>query len=268
MGADLLAAKDEKTGKVYVGVSYICSGIGLSESQKDTQVQKIQSDIVLQSGAKKLPLKFQGQVREVQCIDNEFIPLWLAKITITPTMQREHPEVADKLLQYQLKAQKVLADAFIRGKTSKGAPKLPSLTATTAAAKFITGLQEQAGVPATFQLMTAKNLFAPLGISIPTEGAKAADGFMDSATIADKLGILSKNKKPHEQAVAALIRNIGVKPDEVRSVPFQNPVSGHSDTHYQYAPSVVCRLSDWLVKNNRPMTIHGNGKNYAVFYRA
>ena len=114
MGDELMAAKDEETGKIYAGVSYICKGIGLTEKQKDNEVSKIQKDLVLQKGAKKLPLKFEGQVREVQCIELDFVPLWLAKITITPTMQTEHPEVADKLVQYQLKAKDVLAAAFIQ----------------------------------------------------------------------------------------------------------------------------------------------------------
>lgn len=43
----------------------------------------------------------------------DFIPLWLAKINVTPTMAKENPELADKLVQYQLKAKDVLADAFI-----------------------------------------------------------------------------------------------------------------------------------------------------------
>ena len=51
--------------------------------------------------------------REVFCLKIDYVPLWLAKISITPTMQNEHPELADKLLQYQLKAKDVLAAAFL-----------------------------------------------------------------------------------------------------------------------------------------------------------
>lgn len=114
MGDELMAAKDEHSGKIYAGVSYICKGIGLTEKQKDNEVSKIQKDLVLQKGAKKLSLKFRGQAREVQCIENDFVPLWLAKITITPNMQKDQPEVADKLVQYQLRAKDALAAAFIQ----------------------------------------------------------------------------------------------------------------------------------------------------------
>lgn len=43
----------------------------------------------------------------------DFIPLWLAKIPITERMEKDHPELADKLLQYQLKAKDILAAAFL-----------------------------------------------------------------------------------------------------------------------------------------------------------
>lgn len=46
----------------------------------------------------------------------DFLPLWLAKINITPTMKRENPELVDRLIEYQLKAKDVLAEAFLSKK--------------------------------------------------------------------------------------------------------------------------------------------------------
>lgn len=113
-GNDLIAIKNENTGKIYTGVSYICKGIGLSKSQKDTQVQNVQNDLVLSKGC----LKFQAGVldphNEVIGIEIDFLPLWLAKITITPKMQEEQPNITGKLIQYQLKAKDVLAEAFLK----------------------------------------------------------------------------------------------------------------------------------------------------------
>lgn len=60
-----------------------------------------------------MTLPTNGGEQEVLCIALDFIPLWLAKISITPTMQADTPEVADKLVQYQLKAKDVLAAAFL-----------------------------------------------------------------------------------------------------------------------------------------------------------
>lgn len=112
-GDEIMCVQDTSTGKIYVGVSWICSGIGLSKSQKDTQVQKIQKDLALKMGC----LKFQAGVfdenNETISLELDYLPLWLAKISITPKMQEENPILASKLLNYQLKAKDVLAEAFI-----------------------------------------------------------------------------------------------------------------------------------------------------------
>lgn len=113
-GDTIMCAEDNSTGKVYVGVSWICSGIGLTEKQKDRQVANIQSDFVLSEACLKLPLEFEGQVRNALSIELEYLPLWLAKISITPKMLSKTPEVANRLKTYQLKAKDVLAEAFIK----------------------------------------------------------------------------------------------------------------------------------------------------------
>lgn len=112
MGAELMAVKDND-GKVWAGVSYICNGIGMTKHQKDRQITNIQADHVLSNGC----LKFEAGVfdagNEAFGIKLEYIPLWLAKISITPTMERENPELVERLVQYQLKAKDVLAAAFL-----------------------------------------------------------------------------------------------------------------------------------------------------------
>jgi phage antirepressor YoqD-like protein len=112
-GNSLMAAQDVDSGKIYVGVSWICNGIGLSKSQKDTQVQKIQSDIVLKMGCLKLQAGIFDENNEAFAIELNYLPLWLAKISITPTMIKESPDVTQKLIKYQLQAKDVLAKAFI-----------------------------------------------------------------------------------------------------------------------------------------------------------
>lgn len=58
-----------------------------------------------------LPTK--GGTQRTLCLKLDFVPLWLAKISITPTMKQETPELAEKLMEYQLKAKDVLAAAFM-----------------------------------------------------------------------------------------------------------------------------------------------------------
>ena len=119
LGDELLVVKDEEENKVYTGVGYVCKGIGLSKSQKDTQVQNIQSDLILNKGC----LKFQAGVidpnNEVLAIDIDYLPLWLAKISITPKMKAHNPNAVEKLVNYQLKAKDALANAFIHKEQQK-----------------------------------------------------------------------------------------------------------------------------------------------------
>ena len=114
MGTDLMAARDEDV-VVWVGVRWVCDGIGLSRGQRDRQIANIKNDAILSASASNMRLNGTGYgTREVLCLKLDFIPLWLAKINITPSMKAETPEVAERLLEYQLKAKDVLAAAFIK----------------------------------------------------------------------------------------------------------------------------------------------------------
>lgn len=52
-GNDLMAVK-LNDGKIYAGVRWICRGIGLTEGQINNQLNKIQNDLVLSQGLRKI----------------------------------------------------------------------------------------------------------------------------------------------------------------------------------------------------------------------
>lgn len=110
-GAMLRAAQIEDI--VWVGVKWICDGLGLSEDRGKYERKKIQKDFVLSKGVNFYPLGTDNANSDVLCLMLEYLPLWLAKISITPTMKKENPELADRLVEYQLKAKDVLAEAFL-----------------------------------------------------------------------------------------------------------------------------------------------------------
>ena len=103
----------EEDGKIYMGVRQACVDIGLTTDQARRQINNLKIDLVLKTGVKNLSVKFDTQVRVVQAIELDYVPLWLAKISITPKMKEESPEVVQRLIDYQLRAKDVLADAFI-----------------------------------------------------------------------------------------------------------------------------------------------------------
>lgn len=113
LGDSLLVVKDEESNKIYTGVGYVCKGLGLSEGQLKSERKKIQEDIVLSKGGRNFILPTNGGNQEVLTIELDYLPLWLAKISITPKMREQQPELVDRLVQYQLKAKDILAKAFV-----------------------------------------------------------------------------------------------------------------------------------------------------------
>lgn len=112
LGAELMAARDE-SGQIWAGVRWMCDGLGLSKGQMQNERSRIRGDKVLSQGERNLVLPTRGGNQETLCLKLDFVPLWLAKISITPTMESENPELADLLEQYQLRAKDVLAAAFL-----------------------------------------------------------------------------------------------------------------------------------------------------------
>lgn len=112
MGAELMAARDTG-GQIWAGVRWMCDGIGLSKGQMQNERTRIHNDKVLSQGERNLVLPTRGGNQETLCLKLDFVPLWLAKIAITPTMRAETPELAEMLEVYQLQAKDILAAAFL-----------------------------------------------------------------------------------------------------------------------------------------------------------
>lgn len=112
-GATIKAAQDINN-IIWVGVKWICDGIGLSEGQIKNERKRLMEDLVLSKGGRNFVLPTNGGNQEVLCIELDYLPLWLAKISITPKMKENNPELVEKLITYQLKAKDVLAAAFLK----------------------------------------------------------------------------------------------------------------------------------------------------------
>lgn len=112
LGDTIMAAKDSE-GTIWVGINYFCQGLDMEKKQRDYQVEKVKTDKTLKRGCRKFPAGVFDVANEVYALRLDFVPMWLAKITITKKMEQDHPELADKLLEYQLKAKDILADAFL-----------------------------------------------------------------------------------------------------------------------------------------------------------
>lgn len=116
-GALLRAAQVENI--VWVGVRWVCLGLGLSRGQINRQIDNIQKDEILSRGCTKFDAGLFDENNETLALQLDYLPAWLFKISITPKMKADHPELVEKLIRYQLKAKDVLAQAFLPGKSEE-----------------------------------------------------------------------------------------------------------------------------------------------------
>jgi len=119
-GDQLTAVKDEN-GEIWTVINDILRNIGFDEQKVDNQRKSWKNDVVIQRWCKILPLPYQGVFKETNCINRRAIPIALAKISITPTMRRDHPEIVEKLIRYQEEC----ADVLYRHFMSKNSPDAP-----------------------------------------------------------------------------------------------------------------------------------------------
>lgn len=110
-GALLRAAQVENI--VWVGVRWVCLGLGLSRGQINRQIDNIQKDEILSRGCTKFDAGSFDENNETLALQLDYLPAWLFKISITPKMKADYPELVEKLIRYQLKAKDVLAQAFL-----------------------------------------------------------------------------------------------------------------------------------------------------------
>lgn len=113
----LLGVKDED-GKVWLGVRNTCVQLGLTEDQARRQIKNVQNSLLFKGNCVKFDtVQIEGArhvKREVICLQEKFVPMWLAQISLTPKMKKENPEAVSKLLKYQLEAADVLHTAFYK----------------------------------------------------------------------------------------------------------------------------------------------------------
>jgi len=105
-GDTLLAVKDNAMGKVYISVNHICNGLGIDA---ENQRSKLREHMTISKGTTLLGVPSAGGTQSTFVIELEFLPLWLAGINPA----KVNPEIQGKLIEYQLKAKDVLAQAFV-----------------------------------------------------------------------------------------------------------------------------------------------------------
>lgn len=112
-GDSLIAVRDIACDEVYVSINSVLKGIGFSRDQTRYQRNKWIKDISVSKGVVKFTIPTNGGKQQSECINSRKLPIALAKINITKRMQRDYPEITNRLGLYQDKCADALAQIFI-----------------------------------------------------------------------------------------------------------------------------------------------------------
>lgn len=213
-----------------------------------------------------------GTGKDVWCIDIKKLPLALAKLDITPKMEREMPELSDKLEQYQEMCADVLADAFLpkKQKRTDGKAQSERLASVNNAVKILTPMLKAAGCDSKIQLLTAKSLYEKAGVELPVL-IEADQQYYDTVHIARKVGLYYQSSgKPADKAINEIIRRLHI-PESLYIETWESK-AGWQGTVRKYAPQVIDMVKQWYVDNGYPRDIEytqcdGQTKRYHVLWR-
>ena len=111
-----------------------------------------------------------------------------------------------------------------------------------------------------------RDALAPFGIQVPALPDLMPTTY-DATEIAQKLGVFSTSGKPHPQVITAIIKQIGIAPEDT----FTTETTAHGGRKdvpdVRYAESVLKDVKGWLEYRNYPNPVE-LGKSYRVIYRS
>ena len=274
----LVAVKKESTGKIYVAVNHICNALGLDcENQKT----KLRQHATIKKGTMILGVPSMGGNQNTFVIELDFLPIWLA--TINPSKIKK--ETQNKLIEYQLKAKDVLAQAFIHRQPVEPMPLEDLIILQAQSVKElkirVDRIEEKVDTTQEKVLKLEKST-ACKALSAPADdpvfSAPPVDGlsYLTGTQIAKAAGIYSipwlsrcsdgrvYYPKPHGLLVNALAMKLKLK--EPDCVVFFRMDGDKKKKAYRYSPLVVEKIRDFLKGLGYPDNLKVNGKSYRCQY--
>lgn len=105
-------------GEVYAAANNILRNIGFNEDRVKAIRKKWRDDRVVSNLGRNFTLATGYGDKETYCLSTKILPLALAKISITPELEKSYPEVVEKLVRYQLECADVLYKHFMQKSVS------------------------------------------------------------------------------------------------------------------------------------------------------
>lgn len=147
-----------------------------------------------------------------------------------------------------------------------GQEKRPALSSVNMAMKLQTEAAKAAGMAPEYILAALAKAYDPYGIAVPADCLPEAEKLYECEEIARELGILSESRKPHGQAVAAIIKLVGADESEKKVLPFSK--DAYSNVTVKYKRSVLDKVRGWLADHQYPSSVSGGRVNYRIFYKS
>lgn len=254
-GTKLLAIQDKNSNKIYAGINLILRDLGFDERQIEYRRNKWNADKVISKGVQKFsyPLE-KGGTQEAYCIDIMKLPLALAKIEITPKMEKEMLDLSSRLEMYQERCADVLANEFIvKNNNKEKTLKKKNLSSINMMIKNVNDIFSKAGVDPLYIAVAAKNIYEEAGYNIPIQLTTKEKKLYDCTEMAKELGVLSESGKLHDKAISGILQQIDILEDEKITTPYER--KGHSGVTVQYKESVFQKVRQWLIDNSYPTEI-------------
>lgn len=114
---DEVTAFQANDGEVYAAANKVLRNIGFNEDRVKAIRKKWRDDRVVSTKGRYFTLRYSSGIQPVDkdtyCLSIKILPLALAKISITPELEKSYPEAVEKLIRYQLECADVLYKHFL-----------------------------------------------------------------------------------------------------------------------------------------------------------
>lgn len=124
----------QKDSKVFVGLRKICDDLGIDFSG---QLKKIKDSTMLSKGMEEITIPTNGGQQAIICLNIDYLPIYLSGIKEKKCKESVRPF----LIEFQLKAKDVLANAFLNNPAH--APALSPEELALASAQNIVNLRKE-----------------------------------------------------------------------------------------------------------------------------
>lgn len=113
------------------------------------------------------------------------------------------------------------------------------------------------------KLPILNSIYEAVGIKLNLKGFD--EEFLDVIQIALELGLYDEKENPNYEAVEEILKRVNIIKEEKRYV--YNKYNDDSEPIVKYSRSVLDKIIEWIVENEKPILVASNRKNIFIIYK-